>query len=137
MVSKASDDLPDPDRPVMTVSESRGRVTSMPLRLCSRAPETTMAFLGGTDIECSQGNRRSHRGRTKAADMQEERVVRAAAAPRRGLLLGGQRDRLERPERRLGPERAVRPELVQARVVEGVGRAVVDRRPRVPEHPGE
>jgi hypothetical protein len=38
MVSKASDDLPEPDRPVNTTSRSRGISTSMPLRLCSRAP---------------------------------------------------------------------------------------------------
>ena len=41
MVAKASDDFPDPDRPVMTVSESRGIETVTSLRLCSRAPETT------------------------------------------------------------------------------------------------
>src|SRR6201986_5357083 len=44
MVSNASDDLPEPDRPVMTTSESRGSSTSMSLRLCSRAPVTTMEF---------------------------------------------------------------------------------------------
>src|SRR4051794_34956626 len=43
MVSKASDDLPDPDSPVMTTSASRGSATVMSLRLCSRAPETTSA----------------------------------------------------------------------------------------------
>src|SRR3546814_17103450 len=49
MVSKASDDLPEPDRPVMTISASRGRSTSTPLRLCSRAPRTEIwvRLLGG------------------------------------------------------------------------------------------
>src|SRR5687768_8122328 len=42
MVSKASEDLPEPDRPVITVSDSRGMSTSIPLRLCSRAPRTLM-----------------------------------------------------------------------------------------------
>src|SRR5580704_14922580 len=42
MVSNASDDLPDPDRPVITVSESRGMTTSTFFRLCSRAPRTWM-----------------------------------------------------------------------------------------------
>src|ERR1700733_12810455 len=42
MVSKASDDLPDPDRPVSTVSVSRGISTSTFLRLCSRAPRMEM-----------------------------------------------------------------------------------------------
>src|ERR1700743_2556519 len=40
MVSNASEDLPEPDRPVMTVSESRGITTSTFFRLCSRAPRT-------------------------------------------------------------------------------------------------
>src|SRR5512139_2616847 len=40
MVSKASELLPDPDRPVITVKVSRGISTSIPLRLCSRAPRT-------------------------------------------------------------------------------------------------
>src|SRR3954466_15534831 len=40
MVSKARLDLPEPERPVMTVRLSRGISTSIPLRLCSRAPRT-------------------------------------------------------------------------------------------------
>ncbi len=47
MVSKASDDLPEPDRPVMTTSRSRGMSTSMFFRLCSRAPRTRMNRSGG------------------------------------------------------------------------------------------
>src|SRR5438105_13457244 len=42
MVSKASDDLPDPDSPVKTTSLSRGMVRSTFWRLCSRAPLITM-----------------------------------------------------------------------------------------------
>src|SRR5580704_14267948 len=38
MVSKASEDLPEPERPVKTTSRSRGMSRSMFLRLCSRAP---------------------------------------------------------------------------------------------------
>src|SRR5437899_11206230 len=41
MVSKASDDLPDPDRPVKTISFSRGSSRVTFLRLCSRAPRIT------------------------------------------------------------------------------------------------
>lgn len=48
MVSKASEDLPEPERPVMTTSLSRGMSRSMPLRLCSRAPRTRMNFKGST-----------------------------------------------------------------------------------------
>src|SRR5437879_5989025 len=40
MVSNAREDLPDPERPVMTVSRFRGIATEMFLRLCSRAPRT-------------------------------------------------------------------------------------------------
>src|SRR5262245_32751528 len=38
MVSKASEDLPEPESPVDTTSSSRGIATSTFLRLCSRAP---------------------------------------------------------------------------------------------------
>jgi hypothetical protein len=41
MVSKASEDFPEPESPVMTVSSFRGMLTEMFLRLCSRAPRTT------------------------------------------------------------------------------------------------
>jgi hypothetical protein len=40
MVSNASEDLPDPDRPVNTIRLSRGRSRSTLRRLCSRAPLT-------------------------------------------------------------------------------------------------
>src|ERR1700756_5067381 len=43
MVSKASEDLPEPERPVNTTSLSRGISTSMFLRLCSRAPRMVIA----------------------------------------------------------------------------------------------
>src|SRR3954471_7683836 len=42
MVSKASEDLPEPLRPVITVSRFFGMSTSTPFRLCSRAPLTLM-----------------------------------------------------------------------------------------------
>src|SRR5579875_1917440 len=38
MVSKASDDLPEPETPVSTTSASRGMATSTLRRLCSCAP---------------------------------------------------------------------------------------------------
>src|ERR1700730_16550799 len=41
MVSNASEDFPDPDNPVMTVSVLRGISTLIFLRLCWRAPRTT------------------------------------------------------------------------------------------------
>src|SRR5579871_5042665 len=42
MVSNASDDLPDPLNPVITVKVLRGISTSMFFRLCCRAPCTVM-----------------------------------------------------------------------------------------------
>src|SRR5882762_4001524 len=42
MVSKARDDLPDPDRPVKTMRRLRGSTRSICLRLCSAAPLMTM-----------------------------------------------------------------------------------------------
>src|SRR5581483_8074007 len=45
MVSKASDDFPDPDSPVITTRLSRGRSTSIFLRLCSRAPRTRISCM--------------------------------------------------------------------------------------------
>src|SRR5947208_12912363 len=41
MVSKASDDLPEPDNPVITVSELRGISRLIFFRLCWRAPRMT------------------------------------------------------------------------------------------------
>ena len=43
MVSKASDDLPDPDSPVTTISFPRGIVRSMFFRLLTRAPFITIS----------------------------------------------------------------------------------------------
>src|SRR5438309_12066722 len=43
MVSKASDDFPDPDSPVKTTTLARGMVRSMSFRLCSRAPLITIS----------------------------------------------------------------------------------------------
>src|SRR2546429_6864143 len=66
MVSKAREDLPDPLRPVMTTSLSRGISTSRFLRLCSRAPRMmiepaidggiiTRGFRGSGRVPCVLG----------------------------------------------------------------------------------
>src|SRR5216684_2595419 len=53
MVSKASEDLPDPESPVNTMSASRGSSRCTSFRLCSLAPRMTRwlaedsAFAGG------------------------------------------------------------------------------------------
>src|SRR5213078_4361605 len=49
MVSKARLDLPEPERPVTTISLSRGISTDMFLRLCTRAPCTAMV------VRCETG----------------------------------------------------------------------------------
>ena len=64
MVSKASDDLPEPESPVKTTRESRGISRSTLRRLCTRAPRTLIEttrnfsnskiardFLGDTFVE--------------------------------------------------------------------------------------
>src|SRR6185312_9379000 len=60
MVSKASELLPEPDRPVSTTSCSRGMSTETFFRLCSRAPRTRMKRCG-SDImalsDCPAGRR--------------------------------------------------------------------------------
>jgi hypothetical protein len=42
MVSKAKDDFPEPDKPVITTSLFLGISTSIFLRLCTRAPKTSI-----------------------------------------------------------------------------------------------
>src|SRR5438270_4788758 len=45
MVSKASEDFPEPLSPVTTVSEFRGISTEMFFRLCCRAPRTVILLM--------------------------------------------------------------------------------------------
>ena len=66
MVSKASEDLPEPDRPVITVSVSRGISTSISLRLCSRAPRTEMWVSIGCLFQICSCYRRTRRASTSA-----------------------------------------------------------------------
>src|SRR4026207_1948400 len=55
MVSKASEDLPDPDSPVITVNRSRGISTLIFLRLCWRAPLTLMRSMAIAKTSHSSG----------------------------------------------------------------------------------
>src|SRR6266545_2065142 len=50
MVSKASDDFPDPLTPVTMISLPTGRVRSMFFRLCVRAPRTTRSVGSPTAV---------------------------------------------------------------------------------------
>src|SRR5579863_231713 len=52
MVSKASEDLPDPLRPVITVNALRGMSTLMFLRLCWRAPRTEIFVIAIGQEHC-------------------------------------------------------------------------------------
>src|SRR3954470_10665776 len=60
MVSKASEDLPDPLSPVITVSVLRGISTLMFFRLCWRAPRTVM-FLMAMRLDVADAVRDPHR----------------------------------------------------------------------------
>src|SRR2546423_7181977 len=66
MVSKARLDLPEPERPVTTMSLSRGISTDMFLRLCTRAPCTAIVVRCETDRAACRGleliRRISHEG---------------------------------------------------------------------------
>src|SRR2546423_2559525 len=55
MVSKARLDLPEPERPVTTMSLSRGISTEMFLRLCTRAPCTAIVVRCETDRAACRG----------------------------------------------------------------------------------
>jgi hypothetical protein len=56
MVSKASDDFPDPETPDITVSLPCGISQSMPFKLWVRAPRITIAsFTGGLSVVISRG----------------------------------------------------------------------------------
>src|SRR5258706_9404421 len=78
MVSKANDDLPLPLIPVMTTSWLRGRLTLIFLRLCSRAPMTSMNscpvrssnFFSGADFDMKWGR---GQGASKNTKMRGER----------------------------------------------------------------
>src|SRR5215213_2094250 len=84
MVSNASDDLPDPDSPVMTTSASRGIATVTSLRLCSRAPVTTIwdcrdtrSSVRKTPTESSNIRSRSSRNLRKSAHASDTFAARS------------------------------------------------------------
>src|SRR5689334_709952 len=85
MVSKASEDFPDPDRPVKTTSLSRGieRVTF--LRLCSRAPRIVIWSVG---IRTSGYPLFSHHGKRRAGGGDEPGARLDAALGHNGTATG-------------------------------------------------
>src|SRR5439155_5605225 len=75
MVSKANEDLPDPERPVITMGLSRGRTRSRFLRLCSRAPLMMMERDSAIVVHYNRRNRTS----------QAPRIARGSCHHARGL----------------------------------------------------
>src|SRR3954447_24677861 len=100
MVSKARLDLPDPERPVKTISESRGRSSEMSLRLCSRAPRMmSWSATGVLGLESSGGVRSNTCSPARAAGAS---LTRPTDSP---ILRGRGRPHLTRiaPTQRPGP----------------------------------
>src|SRR3954465_8528263 len=56
MVSNASEDFPDPERPVKTMSVSRGSSSETLRRLCSRAPRITSLSDTAPRLPASRSN---------------------------------------------------------------------------------
>src|SRR5436190_8869011 len=112
MVSKASEDLPEPDSPVNTTSRSRGISTSMFFRLCSRAPRMVMAR-----EEAALGWRlaRSTSSISAFPDAHETRLIQARFAGRAGL-----RRQRGSPERRKNGRHFPVPRANHQRLVCGV-----------------
>lgn len=55
-MSKASDDFPEPDGPVITVTARRGMRTVRFLRLCCRAPRTMIASFTSGKLIAGRGH---------------------------------------------------------------------------------
>src|SRR5581483_2167777 len=81
MVSKASEDLPDPERPVSTTRASRGSVSETFLRLCSRAPVTTIWFADDTTREFYRGEQMFGGGRVRCVRQMPPRPAQARQFP--------------------------------------------------------
>src|SRR5215217_1243938 len=70
MVSKASEDFPEPERPVTQIREFLGRLTVTSLRLCSRAPWTTRWSAAAIPLSVALGFGRTRvRFRTESAPL--------------------------------------------------------------------
>src|SRR5215211_3393519 len=96
MVSNARLDLPEPDSPVITTRRSRGKATSTFLRLCSRAPRTTIRSWGTCEVYrvATKWNSRSHLGCRAMPRRPGTASLRADEAPHlhqpgRGRVLRG------------------------------------------------
>src|SRR6185369_3968005 len=68
MVSKAREDFPEPESPVITVKRSRGMSTLMFFRLCWRAPLTLMRSMAIAKTSHSNGLIFTEQASTEYAD---------------------------------------------------------------------
>jgi hypothetical protein len=84
MVSKASDDLPEPLGPVMTTSLSRGIEQATFLRLCWRAPRTVMRSMRPMAIA-----RRAARGPWRTPEVAGSQVAMTRERTAIALVLAG------------------------------------------------
>src|SRR5919199_4571830 len=84
MVSKASEDLPDPDRPVNTIRALRGRSRLTFLRLCSRAPRMTRRSVTLRFPSSVRGEARL--GPTHCMDACDNNVLRRSDIPREAQM---------------------------------------------------
>src|SRR6218665_2215993 len=114
MVSKASEDLPEPERPVMTMRLSRGSLMSIPLRLCSRAPRTIISrfWLGFGVIISVHGSVRARRRGGKVGKLASGRGAHEIGAARLS------RKRPARMAARLSGHLSVSPTACQSTIVQ-------------------
>src|ERR687887_2230953 len=98
MVSKASEDLPDPLSPVKTTRRSRGIESVTFLRLCSRAPRIVIRSVGtGRVSPGSLDHETGGRGGAQALAADDAAFRHAGAAAMMEDLAGGL-DLLARPD---------------------------------------
>src|SRR5215468_1787600 len=90
MVSKASEDFPEPESPVMQTSLFRGRRTVTSLRLCSRAPWTTSSSEAITDPVYRGGS-----DRTSVRSAFRKPAPGAAPGPVRGSCAEARTNRVQ------------------------------------------
>src|ERR1044071_3297355 len=110
MVSKASEDLPEPETPVTTVSFSTGMVNETFFRLLTRAPRTMIASWLMSEIEPSAHCELSGVGANRQSYPESPRTRNGAGTPNvQGINFkfstrGGQTGRPESGRRRRNVE---------------------------------
>src|SRR5712671_1585966 len=111
MVSKASDDFPEPDSPVKTTSRSRGISRSTFLRLCSRAPRIVIARMADPALYW----------RFALITSSITGVPRALSAPRWGRASPGKPENPGQPRQALPTDLAASVEVIVDATLDAVG----------------